>query len=104
MSVLFTGCQICACIIYTSLIFIYVARIGDAIHNGAAALRAPSWTLLICVGQRTSALFGKIVAGCAERVIVYLGRTKHASAGLRAQIGFSTAGPSALTCKKSAVS
>lgn len=41
VGVLFTECQICGCIIYTSLIFIYIAGFGDAIHNETMAIQAP---------------------------------------------------------------
>lgn len=61
VSVLFTEWQICGCIIYTSLIFIYIAGLGDAIHNGTMAIQAPSWTRFICIGQCTFVPFGKMV-------------------------------------------
>lgn len=46
VSVLFTECQICGCIIYTSPIFIYVARISDAMHGGKMAIQAPNTVYL----------------------------------------------------------
>lgn len=62
-------CQICGCIIYTSLIFIYVAKVGDAIHNGTMAIQARSRTRFICIGQCILVLFGEMVR---ERGSAYL--------------------------------
>lgn len=38
VSVLFTECQTGSCIIYTAVIFIYIAKIDDTIHNGISLL------------------------------------------------------------------
>lgn len=63
--------KICGCIIYTSPIFIYFARISDAMQDGRMAIQAPSWTQFICIGQCTLVLFGKMVWACRERPCIF---------------------------------